>query len=175
MTISHSFIAIISDEGAENKKGVRLFVQNNSDTVHLFDASHKINNCLKEELNNDPVWLAFKSSAANSIQHLKLSSIAYLAPPRQRSKDRMHSAFYLIDWGIRTLYFLDSEKAVTLTTDEKNKINWVRQYQWSLPNYMYFEEICKNALDIVHEHGYFSDMADEFCRRVKHLSITDDI
>jgi hypothetical protein len=65
-------IGIISDEGAENKKGVRLFVQNHSETVHLFDASHKINNCLKEELNNDPVWLAFKASAANSIQHLKL-------------------------------------------------------------------------------------------------------
>ena len=37
----------------------------------------------------------------------------------------------------------------------------------SLPNYMYFEEICEHALDIVHEHGYFFDMANEFCKRDK--------
>lgn len=166
-------IGVVSDEGSENKKGVRLFVQNHSETVHLFDASHKINNCLKEELNNDPIWLAFKASAANSIQHLKLSSIAHLAPPRQRSKDRMHSAFYLIDWGIRILYFLDSEKAAALTANERSKIEWIRQYQFALPNYMYFEEICKHALDIVHEQGYFPEMVHEFCKRIKYLFTRD--
>lgn len=166
-------IGVISDEGSENKKGVRIFVQNHSESVHLFDASHKINNCLKEELNNDPVWLKFKASAANSIQHLKLSSIAHLAAPRQRSKDRMHSAFYLIDWGLSILYFLDSEKGTVLTPDERSKIDWIKQYRFSLPNYIRFEEICKHALDIVHEQGYFQDMADEFCKRTSHISTTD--
>lgn len=166
-------IGVVSDEGSENKKGVRLFVQNHSEVVHLFDASHKINNCLKEELNNDSVWLAFKARAANSIQHLKLSSIAHLAAPRQRSKDRMHSAFYLIDWGMDMLHFLDSEKGALLTADERNKIEWIRQYQFSLPSYIYFEETCKHALDIVHEQGYFFDMSNEFCRRIEHLSTSD--
>lgn len=166
-------IGVISDEGAENKKGVRLFVQNHSEAVHLFDASHKINNCLKEELNNDPVWLAFRASAANSIQHLKLSSIAHLAAPRQRSKDRMHSAFYLIDWGIRILHFLNSEKAKALNISERSKIDWIMQYQFAIPNYMYFQEICEHALDIVHEQGYFLDMANEFYKRINHLSTTD--
>lgn len=166
-------IAVISDQGSENKKGVRLFIQNHAETIHLFDASHKINNCLKEELNHDPIWLAFKTDATNSIQHLKLSSIAHLAPPRQRSKDRMHSAFYLIDWGIRALRFLNSEKAVSLTVDERSKIEWIKQYQFALPNYMYFQEICEHALNIVHEEGYFSDIGNEFCKRIKHLSTVD--
>jgi len=171
--VGMSPIAVVSDEGSENKKGVRLFIQNHSEIVHLFDASHKINNCLKQELNNDPVWLAFKETAAHSVQHLKLSSIAHLAPPRQRAKARMHSAFYLIDWGISILHFLDSEKATSLTISERNKIEWVRQYQFSLSNYMYFQEICEHALAIVHEQGYFPDMETEFCKRIKHLSTTD--
>ena len=166
-------IGVVSDQGSENKKGVRLFIQNHTETVHLFDASHKINNCLKEELNHDPVWLAFKADAANSIQYLKLSSIAHLAPPRQRSKDRMHSAFYLIDWGIRVLQFLGSEKAAALTTNERSKIEWIKKYQFALPNYMYFQEICEHALNIVHEEGYFLEIAKEFCKRIEHLSTRD--
>ena len=166
-------ICIISDEGAENKKGARLFIQRHSKTLHLFDASHKINNCLKQELNNDPVWLTFKEKAANSVQHLKLSSIAYLTPPRQRCKARMHSAFYLIDWGMSILHFLDSEKAITLTIDERSKIEWVRQYQFALPTYMYFQKICEHALNIVHEQGYFLGMENVFCKRTEYLSSTD--
>lgn len=166
-------IGIISDEGVENKKGVRLFIQNHSETIHLFDASHKINNCLKKELNNDPVWLAFKVAAANSIQHLKQSSIAHLAPPRQRSKERMHSAFHLISWGIRVLNFLDSEKAVTLTSNERSKIDWIKEYRCAFHNYLYFQKICKHGLEIVHEQGYFFDMGNEFCKKIKYLSKTD--
>lgn len=115
-------LAIISDAGSELKRGGRIFSENNPETIHLFDISHRINTCLKEELNKDAVWLAFKSAASDSIQHLKLSSLAHLAPPKQRSKDRMHSAFYLIDWGIRALQFLDSKDADSLTVEEKSKI-----------------------------------------------------
>lgn len=166
-------IGIISDEGNENKKGGRLFVKNHKETVHLFDVSHKINVCLKEELNNDPIWLSFKADAAHSIQILKLSSIAYLVPPRQRSKDRMHSAFYLVDWWKKILHFLDSEKAEKLTDDEKSKIDWVRQYQFIFSIYIHFQEVCKHALEVVHEKGYFSGMSEEFDRRINHLSTTD--
>lgn len=105
-------IAIISDQGSENKKGAAIFMENHPETVHIYDISHKINICLKQELNQDPVWVAYKVATAASVQHLKLSRIAHLAPPRQRSKDRMHSAFYLINWGMRLLQFLDSEKSM---------------------------------------------------------------
>jgi hypothetical protein len=172
--VGMSPIGIVSDEGAENKKGARLFVQKHVETVHLFDASHKINNCLKQELNNDLVWLAFKETAARSVQELKLSSLAHLTPPRQRAKARMHSAFYLIDWGISMLHFLDSEQAITLTASERSKIEWIRQYQFALPNYRYFQEICEYALEIVHTQGYFSGMENEFCKRIKHISTTDE-
>lgn len=165
-------IAIISDQGSENKKGASIFVKNHPTTVHVFDVSHKINICLKDELEQDPVWLAFKAAATSAIQNLKLSSISYLVPPRQRSKDRMHSAFYLIDWGIRLLNFFDSEKIAALTAAEQAKIEWIKQYQFSLSNYYCFKEVCENALNLVHQEGYFANVADEFSERVKHLSVS---
>lgn len=161
--------AIISDQGSENKKGVNIFVENHPQTTHLFDVSHKINICLKEELNQDPVWLTFKEAVVASLQSLKLTSISYLVPPRQRNKDRMHSAFYLIDWGIRLLQFFDSEKINDLTITERAKIEWITQYRFSLLNYQDFKEVCEHALDLVHKEGYSLNGGEEFCKRVEYL------
>lgn len=162
--------AIISDQGSENKRGVGIFVKKYPETAHVFDVSHKINICLKEELSQDTVWLAFKEAVVASLQHLKLSSISYLVPPRQRNKDRMHSAFYLIDWGIRLLQFFDSEKINELAAADRAKLDWIKQYQFSLPNYQYYKEVCEHALDLVHEKGYFLNGAEEFCKRIEYLT-----
>jgi hypothetical protein len=162
--------AIISDQGSENKRGVGIFIKKHAETAHVFDVSHKINICLKEELSQDNVWLAFKEAVVASLQHLKLSSISYLVPPRQRNKDRMHSAFYLIDWGIRLLQFFDSEKINDLAAADRAKLEWIKQYQFSLLNYQNYKEVCEHALDLVHEKGYFLNVAEEFCKRVEYLS-----
>jgi hypothetical protein len=163
--------AIISDQGSENKKGAGIFIQNHPETTHVFDISHKINICLKEELSQDPVWINFKEAVVSALQSLKLSPISYLVPPRQRNKDRMHSAFYLIDWGIRLLEFFDSEKINDLTAADQAKIKWIEQYRFSLSNYQCFKEVCECALDLVHEEGYFSKATAEFCKRTEYLSI----
>jgi hypothetical protein len=129
--------AIISDQGSENIKGVGIFTKKHPETAHVFDVSHKINICLKEELSQDSVWLSFKTAVVDSLQSLKLSLISYLVPPRQRNKDRMHSAFYLIDWGIRLLEFFDSEKINDLTQISRNKFliishpNYRNKLHWS--------------------------------------------
>jgi hypothetical protein len=165
-------IAVISDAGSELKRGMRIFTQNHRHTIHLFDVSHKINTCLKEELSSDKIWASFKSSAANAIQHLKLSSLAYLVPPRQRTKERMHSAFLLIEWGLRVLYFLDSE-ACRLTKEERNRIEWLEEYRFSLPCYIYFEKLCKYALELVHKKGYYQGLGNDFVNATKYLCTGD--
>lgn len=172
--IKESPKAIISDQGSENTKGAGIFIKNHPETTHVYDVSHKINICLKEELSQDAVWLAFKADVVASLQNLKLSSISYLVPPRQRNKDRMHSAFYLIDWGIRLLKFFDSEKINDLILADRAKIEWIKKYQFSLPNYQRLKEICEHALDLVHEEGYFSNGAEEFCKRVEYLSTSKE-
>jgi len=83
----------------------------------------------------------------------------------------MHSAFYLIDWGIRLLQFFDSEKINDLTAADRAKLEWIKQYQFSLPNYQYYKELCESALDLVHEKGYFLNASQEFCKRVEYLSV----
>ena len=163
--------AIISDEGCELKKGVKIFSQNHPKTIHLFDVSHKINTCLKKELSNDPVWLAYKASATDSIQQLKLSSIAHLAPPRQRTKDRMHSAFPLMQWGINVLNFLATDGLTNFK--EKEKLEWLESYQFSLPHFLHLKEICVEGLNLIHDKGYYLGVGDDFLTRTHHLCSGD--
>lgn len=154
--------AIISDEGSENKKGGRLFCECHSKTIHLHDISHLINNLLKKELDNDSVWASFKEEATNSVQTLKLSPIAHLVPPRQRTKARMHSAFDLIEWGIRLLEYISSEEASNIETKDRDKINWIKKYRNAFQKYVILRDLCKIALDIVHRQGYFKGITKEF-------------
>lgn len=162
-------LAIISDQGAEFKKGNSLFAETHPETAILFDISHRVNTCLKNKLENDPVWLSFKEEATSSMQNLKLSSIAHLVPPRQRSKARMHSAFPLIEWGLGMLQFLNSEKSKLLSVEERSKLEWLKGYQFSLPVYIKLEEICKHALEIVHQYGYYQNIEHEFVKRTESL------
>lgn len=159
--------AIISDEGSENKMGGRLFCEHYPETIHLNDISHLINNLLKKELGNDPVWASFKEEAANSMQILKLSSIAHLAPPRQRTKARMHSAFNLIEWGIRLLEYINSEEANKLKAEDINKVKWIKKYHNAFQRYFGLRDLGKLALELVHQRGYFKGIANEFKRLAK--------
>ena len=154
--------AIISDEGSENKMGGRLFCKHHAGIIHLHDISHLINNLLKKELGKDPVWASFKEDATNSMQILKHSSLAYLVPPRQRSKARMHSAFNLIKWGKRLLEYINSKEANNLKDKGINKVEWIKKYSNAFQKYLALEDLCKMALELVHQRGYFKGMTEEF-------------
>lgn len=166
-------LSVISDEGSENKKGVRLFCHNHPETIHLFDISHQINTLLKKELANNDIWAAFRTNLNSSMQHLKLSSVAYLAPPRQRVKDRMHSAFSLVEWGVRAQRFINSEEANALSPGERSKIDWLENYQFALPGYICFRDLCKEALALIHEQGYYLGVTNDYIKRTEDLCRTD--
>src|SRR5690606_39003765 len=108
-------------------------------------------------------------AAGNLTQHLKLSSLAHLCPPRQRTKERMHSAFPLIKWGLRLLNFIESEKGKTLSIEDKNKIAWIEEYRHFLPTYKSLMEISKKALQLVHDRGYYRWIADDFITQTEQV------
>lgn len=166
-------LAVISDQGAENKKGVRLFSHNHPETIHLFDISHQINNLLKKKLVNSNVWNLFKNNITSTVQHLKLSSIAHLAPPRQRIKDRMHNAFSLVEWGSRALRYIDSEEANTIKPEERSKIDWLKDYQFALPEYICLKNLCEEALVLIHEKGYYLGVTNDYIERTESLCRTN--
>ena len=83
-------IAIVSDEGSELKRGVRLFQDEqvlNQKPIHIHDITHKVDLILKKEVKNDCQWKEFTQEMTKTTQQLKLSASSHLIPPEQRQKN----------------------------------------------------------------------------------------
>ncbi len=159
-------IAIISDAGSELKKGVKLF-SNEGENLHLMDVSHKVDACLKSLLNADPRFKQFLEKAGYSVQQLKLSTSAHLLPPRQRTKARMHSSFSMIEWGLRLSNYIHTQESKNIPIECKSKIAWIEEYQEAMHTYKLLIEMSQVALQIVHEKGYYRNIANDFISSTK--------
>lgn len=159
--------AVISDEGSDMKKGVRLSIEDNPGQVGLIDIVHKNNSLLKNELKKDIKWRLFSEAATKTIQKLKLSPLAHLVPPRQRAKGRLLSQIHLVEWGTRLLSYLKSDQWVQLDSKHRDKIEWIKKFEKDLVVYQRLMEICKSTIGLVHERGYFQGVAEELKKTIK--------
>jgi hypothetical protein len=94
---------ILSDEGSDLAKGIRIFMENNPGIEHLHDISHKLSNILKSVLEKDIKWKEFCEVITHMKQKLKLSDIAEICPPKFRQKVRYLNVRDPIGWAVLML------------------------------------------------------------------------
>ncbi len=94
---------ILSDEGSDLAKGIRIFIENNPGIQHMNDISHKLSNILKALLEKDAVWKNFCQTLTLMKQKLKLSDIAEMCPPKFRQKVRFLNIREPIKWAVKML------------------------------------------------------------------------
>ncbi len=147
-------IAIVSDEGSDLKRGIRLYRETQSEeqkTIHLHDVVHKLDLLLKRELVKDPVWNKFLKQMNATTQQLKLTSYAHLAPPRQRHKKRMRSEVDNIVWGQRIINYLENGNPKSF---ELAKLSWVLNYKSSLSEFSEMSNIFDLTTKEIRQQGY---------------------
>lgn len=146
-------VAIVSDQGSELKKGIRLFQEEQTEKpVHLYDIMHKVDLVLKKELEDDNEWQKFIKEMTNTTQQLKQSISSHLIPPKQyQKKRRMRSEIGIIEWGIKILKYLDGGTSTKL---ENEKLSWVIGYQQQLRIYQEMAIFFDMSTKEVKEHGY---------------------
>jgi hypothetical protein len=106
---------ILSDEGSDLAKGIRIFIENNPGIEHLNDISHKISNILKAELENNLKWKEFCQIITKIKQKIKHSIIAHICPPQFRQKVRFLNVRDPISWAFQMLTI----KVGSLPKDER--------------------------------------------------------
>jgi hypothetical protein len=94
---------VVSDEGSDLAKGIRIFIENNPGIKHLHDISHKLSNILKAELEKNEKWHEFCRIVTNIKQKLKLSNIAEICPPKFRQKVRFLNVRDPLEWALTVL------------------------------------------------------------------------
>jgi hypothetical protein len=166
-------VAVLSDEGAELKSGMTLFLAQSAEArrvPHLFDIKHKVAILLKRELHDDATWQSFVTRSNRAKLQTTLTELAFLVPPSLRSKARYMNLDTLVDWGTRTLAYLDNPRDLPgQTVDRKRlqqKLGWLAEYRSALAAWAELLAIAQRAVSYIRATGYHFHAAKELERRL---------
>ena len=100
-------VQIVCDHGSDLRKGIALFRQQAPSCVETYDISHAIATQLKAHWRDNAPWQAFLQQAGTTLSHFQQTDLAFLLPPRQRTKARYMAIDAPIDWAQRLLAYHD--------------------------------------------------------------------
>jgi hypothetical protein len=156
--------AILCDAGSDLASGVQRFRQLHEETAALSDISHYAARLLKRRLENNDRWKSFCHQAAQTKFQTAQTELAFLMPPRQRSKSRFMNTGPLLSWADRTLATVEQPPAVVLqhATPERleEKFAWLRDYGPDLEQWSEFQSLTQTAIEVVRSEGYCSSVAE---------------
>lgn len=84
-------LQILSDRGSDLKKGIELYLEENSGVIYTYDVTHKMASLLKKELSVDERYQNFLHQCSLTRHRLQQTELYFLVPPKQRSKARYHN------------------------------------------------------------------------------------
>ena len=96
---------IISDHGADIKKGIEEFCSIHQQIHYVYDVSHLSACSLKFILSNDPNWDSFIKRLSRCKHQTKQSTLSFLSPPSQRAKARYMNTGQMISWAEKILQY----------------------------------------------------------------------
>jgi len=155
--------SICSDQGPEMQLGIRIFQQNNPNTVHVLDTAHKVANFIKAKLEKDERWSEFKKQITQTRRTMQNSKIAGAMPPNLRSKARYMNVDRLIKWAQEKLLLLDHPKEIADDVNEFDKyLGWLKEYREDIKRWNMFSSLANKAKAITHKIGIQPNMVDCF-------------
>lgn len=162
--------AVLSDQGADVRKGAELFCQASADrsTVVVFDIAHAVANALKRQLNHDATWQKFLGDVARCKAQIRQTPLAFLLPPELKTKARWMNLEPLLAWSRRVTTFLRNPAAgLALARVEiepgalEQKIGWLRPYAAAIDLWSEMLEVGGIVLHQVRNHGYHREACAE--------------
>jgi hypothetical protein len=152
---------IISDHGTDVKSGIERFCQKFTDTVFVYDITHKAATVLKRELSTDDRWNEFTGLATSTGKKVQQTQLAAIAPPNQRSKARYMNVEPLIKWGLDKLCLLDNPDEFSCLECTKeyitDKLGWLADFRSDLEEWKELIHIVKEAETFIKFQGLYRD------------------
>ena len=136
--------AIISDKGSDLKKGIRLFNEKHSETVHIYDLKHKIAIFVKNILESDTQWSEFKKESNYLVKKLHNTTLAGYRPPNQRDKARYMNIKELVNWAQQIIIKYNMLKNKENKTEDEIKLQAI------LEDILQFEDDIKGWSEMVY-------------------------
>lgn len=165
--------AILSDEGSDLLGGAALFCAAHPETTWLSDMPHKAARLLKRRLEKNERWTSFCSQAAQTKSQTAQTELAFLMPPRQRTKARYMNLQRLLQWARTRLDILEEPPAVVLThcTEQRlnEKFDWLREYREDIERWSRWLELTNTTVDLIRRYGYSGQMPARVAKELSAL------
>jgi hypothetical protein len=149
---------IIGDHGSDLKSGINKFCREHPETCYIYDIKHKTAAVLKKELQHDEAWHKFTRLAAQTKKGVQQTSLAFLAPPNQRTKARYMNIDVLIRWGGDMLAFFEEERKGSGKYDRqeiKEKLGWITEFRDQIGEWGELHQIIATTEQTVRKEGIY--------------------
>jgi hypothetical protein len=170
--------AILSDEGSDLSGGIDRFCLAHPETTRYRDLPHLAARLLKKRLEKNECWNAFIKQATQTKFETNQTELAFLVPPRLRSKARYMNLQSMLKWAEKVLTVLDDPRLVApslCSVDRLNtKFGWLREYRQDLEVWSSWLALTDRALDIVRRRGYCSSTAADVKQALTEISDTPE-
>lgn len=166
--------AMLSDSGSDLIGGIARFCKAHSETQGFGDLPHKAALLLKKRLKDDDRWCGFIKQATQTKFETTQTELAFLVPPKLRSKARYMNLGSMITWAQRILTVLDDPALIpeSFCSDErlKAKFAWLLEYRDDVEGWSSWLALTDASLDLVRRCGYcdatstaISPLLEAFC------------
>jgi hypothetical protein len=106
-------VAIVRDGDATLQKGVRLWRDQQKNAVPIiYDIGHAAANVLKQEFETKKTYRRFIALTSQAASRLRQTDLAFLIPPKLRSKGRFQSIGTLGQWAAKIIEALSVESGI---------------------------------------------------------------
>ena len=100
-------LQIVADAGSDLRQGITLFQESAPCGIDTDDISHAVANLLKRDLGVDTHWTAFLHHCRTTLAAWQQTDLAFLLPPRQRTKARFMNLDGHLGWAQRLMAYFD--------------------------------------------------------------------
>jgi len=141
---------IASDQGSDLVKGVKDFQSWYPRTAHVPDAAHYGANVLENAWSNQPRWQQFMHDLQGVPAKLRQTPMAYLLPPKQRTKARFMNIGVQLRFARRVLKLLDRPNPHAKTSEV---YGWLRDYRDDLTQWEREHALVQTTIETVRVQG----------------------
>lgn len=165
-------LAVLSDQGSDIKKGLRLWQAQQPDPsgiVDLSDIAHKVASVLRRILERDERWAQFTSQCGKTKAAIQQTKLAHLTPPKPKSKARYMNIAEQVGWGTRVSKLLHSHRQGTLSAAQQEqlpgelldrKLGWIEEYKLELPRWQELSDMGQAICRQIRTEGYHAGSAE---------------
>ena len=157
--ISGAPVAILKDGGLDLKRGVEIYRAANpaSKKMHVIeDVGHVAANALKAEFASLKPFKNFLKAITKGAAKLRQSALAYLTPPKLRTKGRFMGITRLAEWAEKILPLLGGRGRVpddTLAAELRRMLGGLGHHRLFLDRFISNCQVTRDFLEIAKDKG----------------------